>query len=149
MQETTALIPAGASAAQVEGALTALTGVGAGGVEVTGPAGGPYAVTFKGVFAYQPVRLMGASGSVQASVSELTRGRADGEIAVTAENLGDASVNGEAALVKLSDTLPTGLAAVGIVGIEPGAEANYRLRGPDLMFPDVIVVHVQRCACAL
>ena len=73
-------------------------------------------VTFKGPFGYQPVALMGASGSAQARVSELTRGRADGEIAVTAENLGDASVDGEAVPVTLTDMLPPGLEAVGYLG---------------------------------
>ncbi len=122
-RETTGAIAVGASLGQVEGALAALPGVGPGNVEVAGPAGGPYRVTFKGSLAYRRVAPMSANGSAQASVSELSKGRADGEIAVTAENLGDASLNGEKVPAVLTDVLPPGLEPVGIVGSEPGPEA--------------------------
>jgi hypothetical protein len=124
--ETTAAIPAGASASEVEGALTALPGMGVGSVEVAGAAGGPYTVIFKGGFAYQPVVLMSAGGSARPVVEEVTRGRADGEIAVTAENLGDASVNGEGTPVVLQDSLPPNLEAIGIAAIGPGPEADFQ-----------------------
>jgi hypothetical protein len=46
--ETTAPIPFNASAATVQAALEALTDIGSGNVTVSGPAGGPYEVEFKG-----------------------------------------------------------------------------------------------------
>jgi hypothetical protein len=46
--ETSAPIPHNASAAEVEEALEALTGIGAGNVAVSGSAGGPFTVEFKG-----------------------------------------------------------------------------------------------------
>ncbi len=128
--ETTTAIPVGASVGEVENALTALPGVGVGNVEVAGSSGGPYSVTFKGSLGYQPVGLLDASGSAQASVSELTHGRADGEIAVTAENLGDASVSAETTPVTLVDTLPPDLEAVGIAAIEPGPQAAINVALP-------------------
>jgi hypothetical protein len=128
--ETTSAVPAGASPGQLENALAALPGIGAGNVEVTGPTGGPYQVTFRGPLAYQPVALMSASGSAQAGVSELVKGRADGEIAITAENLGDASVNAGTVPVTIADTLPPGLEAVGIAGIAPSPEGSFNLTPP-------------------
>ena len=123
VSETTAAIAAGASPGEVEGALDALPGIGAGNAEVTGVDGGPYKVTLKGPLAYQPV-AMHAAGSAQASVTELTKGRPDGEIAITAENLGDASFDATTFPVMLSDVLPPNLEAVGIAAIEPGSTYN-------------------------
>jgi hypothetical protein len=124
--ETTSVIAGSASPAQVESALVALPGVGAGNVEVTGVTGGSYRVTFKGALADQPVATMRANGSAQVGVSELTHGRADGEIVISAENLGDASLNAETLPVTVADTLPTGLEAVGIAAIEPGLRADFQ-----------------------
>ena len=128
--ETTAAVPVGASAGQLESAVAALPGVGAGSVEVVGASGGPYRVTFRGQFAYQPVALMLAGGPAQVGVSELTKGRADGELAVTAENLGDASLNAEGVPVTLADTLPAGLEGVGIAAIEPGPQGAFNIAPP-------------------
>ncbi len=130
VSEATAAISAGASPGQLESALAALPNVGAGNVEVTGAAGGPYRVRFKGTFAYQPVAVMQARGPAQVTVGEVTEGRADGEIAVTAENFGDASLNAETAPVTLADSLPPGLEAVGIAGIEPGPEGAFNIAPP-------------------
>jgi hypothetical protein len=124
--ETSAAIPVGATAAEVQAALAVLPGVGTGNVEVTGPTGGPYTVVFKGTFTDRPVALMRAGGSAAVQVSEVTRGRADGEIAVTAENLGDATLDGALHPVTIADSLPPGLQAVGIVGTEPGPQADYQ-----------------------
>ena len=128
--ETTAAVPFGASAGQLESAIAALPGVGTGNVEVTGTSGGPYRVTFKGQFAYQPVALMHAGGSAQVDVSETTEGRADGELQVTAENLGDASLDAKTVPVRLIDTLPPGLEAVGIAAVEPGPAAGFNVLPP-------------------
>jgi hypothetical protein len=58
------------------------------------------------------------------SESEVTAGVApvpDGEIYVTAENLGNANINGAKVPVKIKDVLPTGLKAVGIAATKAGA----------------------------
>ncbi len=128
--ETTSPISAGASAAEVEAALRALPGVGVQGVEVTGAAGGPYKVAFQGPLSEVPIPVMKAGGSATANVSELTRGRPDGEIAVTAENLGDAPLNTEAGAVTIADVLPPNLQAVSIAGNEPGIEADFIIPQP-------------------
>lgn len=49
--QTTAAIPAAATAAQVQSALEALSTIGAGNVVVTGNAGGPWTITFVGALA--------------------------------------------------------------------------------------------------
>lgn len=49
--QTTAAIPAAATAAQVQSALEALSTIGAGNVVVTGNAGGPWTLTFQGALA--------------------------------------------------------------------------------------------------
>jgi hypothetical protein len=95
---------------------------GAGNVEVSGGPGDetgskPYVVTFKGGRGSQRVEEMqpfafGLTGTE--TVTETTRGRPDGEIVLTAANLGDASVNGETTPVSIVDKLPVGLKAVSI-----------------------------------
>ncbi|WP_155292973.1 hypothetical protein [Rhodococcoides fascians] len=52
-----------ATAAAVRSALQALAGIGAGNVDVTGSAGGPYTITFIGDLAGDPVSLLTASGA--------------------------------------------------------------------------------------
>ena len=52
----------------------------------------------------------------------------DGEIYLTAENLGNADLLGTTTPVKLSATLPAGLEAVAIAGSEPGPEGDFHLR---------------------
>jgi hypothetical protein len=49
--QTTAAIPAAATAAQVQSALEALSTIGTGNVVVTGSAGGPWTITFQGALA--------------------------------------------------------------------------------------------------
>lgn len=61
--QTTAPIPQAATAAQVASALEALSNIGAGNVEVTGSAGGPFQVTFIGDLASENVDQMTASGA--------------------------------------------------------------------------------------
>lgn len=53
-----------------------------------------------------------------------------GEVAVTAENIGDAFVTAESSPVTISDTLPPGLKAVAIAGSEPGPQGAFNLRRP-------------------
>jgi hypothetical protein len=60
--QTTAAIDFDATAQEVEDALVALSNIGAGDVDVTGEAGGPYTVTFGGALADTNVAQMTADG---------------------------------------------------------------------------------------
>ncbi len=105
----------------------------------------PYEITFPG----QPVEPIFASGELApgfgppgtealscegcvheatATVTEVAKGRLDGEIAVTAINVGDATADAEAAPVKILDRLPAGLSAVFAQGNT--ADNVSRERGP-------------------
>jgi hypothetical protein len=73
----------------------------------------------------------GIGTSHVAVISPGTRGTPatpDGEIVVTAENLGDQSVSGRKSPVTLSDLLPPGLEAVAIEGSKPSREGNFLQR---------------------
>jgi hypothetical protein len=52
----------------------------------------------------------------------------DGEIYVTAENLGDANVDGAKAKVQFKDVLPAGLKATAVVGTKPFKEGDFHQR---------------------
>ena len=116
-----AVFPYDATAAEAQ---TALEGVyGAGDVEVSGGPGDataskPYVVTFTGALADQSVTPINTefSGIAEflgpytnlagtASVTQTVAGKADGQIIVTAENLGDGEIDGAQAPVVLSDKL--------------------------------------------
>jgi hypothetical protein len=60
---TTGSIPANATAAQVKAALEGLANIGAGNVEVEGPAGGAWLVEFKGRFTDTDVEQLGSSSA--------------------------------------------------------------------------------------
>jgi hypothetical protein len=92
----------------------------------------PYVVTFTGELAGTRVEPMNAEASMffleckagsgpgcrkEATVTERTKGRPDGQIVVTASNLGDTNANGEVTPVTITDKLPAGLRAVGIEGL--------------------------------
>ena len=137
------VFPYNASHEEVQGALEKFYGVG--GVEVVGGPREktpgqvvtelePYVVKFVGPLAGRPVALpleaftlacvvdgevecLQPEGEGNASVLETTKGSAAGEIVVTATNLGDAPVDGEAEPVTVSDALPAGFQAVGVYGV--------------------------------
>jgi hypothetical protein len=131
-----AVFPFNATHEVVQSALEGLYG--AGNVEVSGGPGGvnPYLVTFKGALGGAPVQPMPAEfatfacvvepadpcleGSVE--VSEKVVAQPDGRIVVTAENMGDASVDGSGTPVVVEDVLPEHLQAVHVDGTsgEPG-----------------------------
>jgi hypothetical protein len=73
-----------------------------------------------GAFAIQSKELTGGLGT--AVVKEVSRGRPDGVVVVTAVNLGDGAVNPETQPVTVTDKLPAGLEAVGIEGV---ADENF------------------------
>jgi hypothetical protein len=107
---------------------TALEGLyGPGNVVVKGGPGDatgskPYEITFVKNLRDQAVPLLEIyqaalePGGATATVREVTKGRGDGEIVVTASNLGDENVNPGNEPVKLEDVLPPGLEPVGIAG---------------------------------
>jgi hypothetical protein len=125
----------GSEASVIQAGLEGLYGKG--NVEVVGGPGQggapkPYRVTFTGALVDQQVRLINTGltpgffeGKV--SVTQVSQGEADGEIFVTAENLGDASIDGITS-VQIADALPLGLQAVGISGTRPnGVALNARV----------------------
>jgi hypothetical protein len=84
-----------------------------------------YVVTFSGALARTPVGVMSAAsgrlelngeeGEGKATVSEVTKGASDGEIVMTAINLGDLPVTGAGGSpVVMSDVLPAGVVATGV-----------------------------------
>jgi hypothetical protein len=134
-KETIAVVNWNASVAEMREGLEGIYGPG--NVEVTGGPGDetgskPYIVKSIGELADQPVgpltvnpqtfedlRCTGATGpncKAETIVSEKTKGRFDGQIILTASNLGDANINGETTPVTIIDKLPTGLKAVAIQG---------------------------------
>ncbi len=128
-----AVLRAGETPEGVQQALEEELGYGTGTVRVTGAPGpggnGPYEVyeiTFVGKLADQPVepalvasnnvkRLVGGKevpGSV--TLEETSTGRPDGEVVVTAVNLGDARADPAVAPITLADNLPKWLTPVAI-----------------------------------
>jgi hypothetical protein len=128
--------------ASVQNALEALPAIGAGNVLVSGgpAAGAPLIITFIGVLADQPLFPVGVNpgaltgASKNATLSEVTQGRADGEVYLDAENLGDGVLDAETGAggaggpVTIADVLPAGLKAVGIAATIPGPQADPHLR---------------------
>jgi hypothetical protein len=100
---------------------------GPGNVTVNGGPGGvePYTVTFTGALAGRPVPLFVPFFNT-ATVTEVTQGRPDGKIIVTAENLGIATADGSVTPVVLEDTLPEHMEAVSAEAVEgtPGHNAG-------------------------
>jgi hypothetical protein len=134
-------LPTGASPAAIQSALEAPNLYGAGNVEVTGGSGAPlglepYVITFKGSLAEQVVpfstalsKLVGFAGTIQAKVRTAGRGPSpDGELYVTAENIGDSNADGGKAKVIFKDVLPKGLKATGVAGTKPYKEGAFNKR---------------------
>jgi hypothetical protein len=95
-------------------ALESKEGYGTGNVTVSGgPIGtAPVSVTSVGEYADAKVPQIEMSSAVgEHTVKVLTPGRGDGQIVLTAEDLGDAPVNVEASPVVITDKLPAGLNA--------------------------------------
>jgi hypothetical protein len=115
---------------------------GAGNVEVVGGPGKgenlyeEYKIKFVGKLADQPVgvpivtRAELVGGRARVEVGEVAQGRPDGLIVLTAVNLGDATVDAEAAPVTVTDILPAGLEAVGIEGTTAERELASRSHSP-------------------
>jgi hypothetical protein len=81
--------------------------------------------------AVQSIEVGQEIGTAESNV--ITEGKvpqSDGQIYVTAENVGDADAEGATTPVKLSDVLPPGLRAVAITGSEPEKGGDFQLRKP-------------------
>jgi hypothetical protein len=89
----------------------------------------PYTIAFQGALAarsvappleeraFQDAELFGGTELAgKASQVERTAGHTDGEIVVTARNLGTAAATGENEAITLSDVVPAGLQVVGVTG---------------------------------
>jgi hypothetical protein len=99
----------------------------------------PYVITFAGKLAGQPVPpspLTAAFSSAQlscegenckheATLTERTKGRADGTLVVTAENTGDAWIDASVTPVVVEDTLPEDLEAVPPIKAAPSAGETF------------------------
>jgi hypothetical protein len=84
--QTTVSIAAAATAATVQAALEGLSNIAVGDVTVTGSAGGPYSVTFKGTLASTNVAAMTATptgGTGTVTIATLTAGGAEVTSALT------------------------------------------------------------------
>jgi len=109
------------TAKEVEEGLEGLAGYGPGSVHVQLLSVNHYEVTFVGPLAQRPVALMREGYSGVGEIKQLTAGSSptDGELYLTAENVGDANVGGAKTAVKLKDVLPAGLHALGVSGSKP------------------------------
>ncbi len=129
-------IPA-ATAANLQQALEGVYGKGnvtvTGGVETAGGAITPFVIQSVADDAYEPVAPLevfnvAEGGSAKATVT--SAGRPDGEIYITAENVGSGGIEAGSSPVRLTDALPHGLRAVAIAGSEPNSQGAPNLRTP-------------------
>jgi hypothetical protein len=106
------------TAANVQTALEGEEFYGKGGVAVSeGPAGvAPLIVSSLRKGPVAPLAVVEHVGSAQAKV--LVEGRPDGKVIVTAENMGDAAVDGSTTPIVLEDTLPDDVEAVSVEAVE-------------------------------
>ncbi len=124
--ESFVTLAAGATASEIRVALEELYG--SGDVRVSELAPKQFQITFRKARGDQPIELKLKEG--EASLQTVTRGRADGEIYLTVENLGDQTVSGATSPVKLTDLLPAGLRAVSIAATEPTTSGDVLRRVP-------------------
>ncbi len=117
-----------ASAATVQSGLEGLYGTG--NVQVAEGAGDTasfhsWAITFAGELADQPIAPIQphsgtlAGGTHEASDMVISPGRADGQIVLTAENVGVAGIEGAPDPIQIAATLPPAMTAVGISATAP------------------------------
>ncbi len=119
-------LAAGAGAGEIKAALSQLYGEG--NVRVSETAPKRFQITFRKAKGDQPVELKLKEG--QASLQTSTRGRADGELYLTVENLGDQTVSGASSPLKLTDALPVGMRAVSIAATTTPTNGELTRRVP-------------------
>jgi hypothetical protein len=128
------------TAANVQAALESSEAYGAGKVHVSEEASaGVLKFKIESPFKSKPLEV-GGVGLEEPSVAIVSPGtvgtpavpaipeQGDGEIYVTAENLGDANIKGESEKVQFTDVIPKGLHAIGVAATKPGVEANFQQR---------------------
>ncbi len=81
----------------------------------------PYEIVFKGQLADRRMPVLRTSASLtggksEATASEIARGSSDGQIVVTAANMGDVDLSGSPTPVTIADKLPPGLRALSVEG---------------------------------
>jgi hypothetical protein len=126
--------------AEAQADLQGLEGYGAGNIQVRRIDATHFKVTFTGALAAQPVALIQLAYPNEGlgAVTELAKGAAgkppaeplDGELYMTAENVGDGNVIGSGTAVKLTDVIPSGLHAVGVAGTKPQKAGDFQERVP-------------------
>jgi len=121
------------TAQQAQEGIEDLEGYGAGNVHVERVDASHYKVSFTGALAEKPVALMREGYIGLGEISETTAGSGpieatDGELYVTAENVGDANVDGAGTAIRLKDVLPANLEAVGVAGTKPFKEGDFQAR---------------------
>ena len=107
------------TAANVQSALETIYGTGNVTIEDKSVAGTVKLVVTTS--AITPLNVEGL-GLGEPTANVLSEGRPDGEIVLTAENVGDASANGAEVPISITDKLPAGLRAVGVSGWKAGPE---------------------------
>jgi hypothetical protein len=138
------------SEAEAQAGIQGLEGYGAGNVQVQRIDATHYKVSFTGALAEQPVALMRDGYEEGTIVVQITAGvlpippttPTDGEIYVTAENLGDANVSGAKTAVQFKDVLPANLEATGIIATKPFKEGNFQER-------EALACSLQTLTCTL
>jgi hypothetical protein len=126
----------GTTEQEAQEGIQALEGYGAGNVQVHQLDSGHYTVTFVGALGGQPVALMRPGYGGLGAITQVTAGQpavpstpaTDGEIYLTAENVGDANVDGGGSSVSFRDVLPAGLEAVAMVATKPHTEGDFDKR---------------------
>jgi hypothetical protein len=121
-------LPAGASAAEIQAGLEGIAAYGPGNVEVTELAPGEFRVAFVNGAGEQPIHFGGEEEGAPIPVTELTKGatgKADGEIYLTAVNVGDANAIGSKSPITIKDVLPEGLTPVAIAATGPEKEGDF------------------------
>jgi hypothetical protein len=129
----TSSLPFDATDEEVQAGLEGIFG--AGNVVVSGGPGDeqgtkPYFLTFTGGLSDVLVdggviNRLRTNGAAKEPVVVRTEGRSDGEILVTAANMGDADLSGAGTPVRIADELPPGLTAVSVEGV-PGLTTGLR-----------------------
>jgi hypothetical protein len=108
-------IPDEAGAPEIQAKIEEIVAFGLGNVKVTETGAGLFTIEI----VERNVSLAAEAGASAALVTLGADASADGELVVTAENLGDATIDGATSPVQITDTLPPGLKAVGIVATQP------------------------------
>jgi hypothetical protein len=136
--EATAPLAFNATAAAIQSALQGLSSIGPGNVDVSGgpAATAPLTITFTGHLSDLSLPAIKANssnlngGSKEARLTPLVAGSSDGEIVLTAENLGNADAGSPQSPVQIKDVLPPGLEAIGIAATKPHKEGDFQAREP-------------------